>query len=159
MATGLSGGPPVTIVGPLDTQGNVKTHEQGTANVAEQNLDGSGNIRVHEQGTANVNVTNGSIAVAPATPVTGGGGFAIVQATSATSPGTQIASAVAIHLASAVNELVLRYQGSVVAHFIGPDLGGNDSIVLDLARPIEFDQIECFGIAGNCTVGWVGAQP
>jgi hypothetical protein len=32
--------------------------------VAEQNVDGSGNVKVHEQGTANVNVTNGSLAAA-----------------------------------------------------------------------------------------------
>jgi hypothetical protein len=40
--------------------------------VREQNLDTSGNIKLHEQGTANVNVTNPSLSVtAPA--VTGGG--------------------------------------------------------------------------------------
>jgi hypothetical protein len=31
--------------------------------VAEQNLDANGNIKVHEQGTANVNVTNSSVPV------------------------------------------------------------------------------------------------
>ncbi len=36
--------------------------------VREQNLDGNGNIKVHEQGTANVNVTNSSLSVAPPAP-------------------------------------------------------------------------------------------
>ena len=34
--------------------------------VAEQNLDGNGNVKVHEQGTANVNVTNSSVPVSAA---------------------------------------------------------------------------------------------
>lgn len=34
----------------------------------EQNLDADGNIKVHEQGIADVNVTNTSLAVAPAEP-------------------------------------------------------------------------------------------
>jgi hypothetical protein len=40
--------------------------------VREQNLGGSGNIKVHEQGTANVNVTNSSLTVASPAPITGG---------------------------------------------------------------------------------------
>jgi hypothetical protein len=46
-----------TIVGPLDGNGNVAVHEQGTANVREQNLDANGNVKVHEQGTAQVSPT------------------------------------------------------------------------------------------------------
>src|SRR6476620_6958377 len=40
--------------------------------VREQNLDGSGNVKVHEQGTANVNVTNSSLTVASPAPITAG---------------------------------------------------------------------------------------
>ena len=49
-----------------DTNGNIKVHEQGTANVNvtntsvpvhDTNTDTNGNIKVHEQGIANVNVT------------------------------------------------------------------------------------------------------
>ena len=43
-----------TIVGPLDANGNVKVHEQGTAKVSEQNVDANGNVKVHEQGTVTV---------------------------------------------------------------------------------------------------------
>lgn len=44
-----------TIVGPLDGNGNVAVHEQGTANVNVTNS----TVPVHEQGTSNVAVTNG----------------------------------------------------------------------------------------------------
>jgi hypothetical protein len=58
------------IIGPLDGNGDVSVHEQGTAAVREQNLDRAGSIRVHEHGTAAVNVTNSSITVDQAgTPV------------------------------------------------------------------------------------------
>jgi hypothetical protein len=47
-----------TIIGPLDANGNVTVHEQGTA-------------AVHEQGTANVQVANPSVPIEQAgTPVT-----------------------------------------------------------------------------------------
>jgi hypothetical protein len=42
------------IIGPLDGDGNVKVHEQGTAAVREQNLDQAGRIRVHEEGQPTV---------------------------------------------------------------------------------------------------------
>ena len=42
--------------------------------VLEQNVDTNGNIKVHEQGTANVNVTNTNLSVAPRAPITDGGG-------------------------------------------------------------------------------------
>jgi hypothetical protein len=41
----------------VDTNGNLKVHEQGTAAVSIQNTDGNGNVKVHEQGTANTAVT------------------------------------------------------------------------------------------------------
>jgi len=131
--------------------------------VREQNTDASGNIKVHEQGTANVNVTNSSLPVsAPA--VTGGGGAApLVGNETHTFSETQIATALSIHLTSGIREVDFTYQGNTVAMFFGPTDSGNDSIVLDLARPIEFDTIACVAVPGSttdaCSVTWVGAQP
>jgi hypothetical protein len=42
------------ITAPLDGNGDVKVHEQGTAAVREQNVDPDGLIRVHEQGIPTV---------------------------------------------------------------------------------------------------------
>jgi hypothetical protein len=42
------------IIGPLDGQGNVKVHEQGTANVNVTNS----TVPVHEQGTTNVKASD-----------------------------------------------------------------------------------------------------
>jgi hypothetical protein len=52
-----------TIVGPLDGQGNVKVHEQGTANVREQNLDRLGDIKVHEQGRVSTRSDNDEVSI------------------------------------------------------------------------------------------------
>jgi hypothetical protein len=55
----------------VDTNGNIKMHEQGTAKTQEQNVDAQGNIKVHEQGTVQV---GGSVSVSnlPGTqPVSG----------------------------------------------------------------------------------------
>jgi hypothetical protein len=52
-----------TIVGPLDGQGNVKVHEQGTANVQEQNLDRLGDIKVHEQGRVSTRSDNDEVSI------------------------------------------------------------------------------------------------
>jgi hypothetical protein len=51
-----------TIVGPLDN-GNVRVHEEGTANVREQNLDRVGDIKVHEQGTVSTRSDNDEVAI------------------------------------------------------------------------------------------------
>jgi len=48
--------------------------------VREQNLDGNGNIKVHEQGTANVSVTNSSLSVAPRLATKTGGSASISAA-------------------------------------------------------------------------------
>jgi hypothetical protein len=44
-----------TIVGPLDANGNVKVHDQGTSDVNVTNS----TVPVHEEGTSSVAVTNG----------------------------------------------------------------------------------------------------
>jgi len=126
--------------------------------VREQNLDG-GNIKVHEEGTTKVKVTNASLSVQPAAPITGGGWIAIYPAGQTFSHGT--ASAVSIHMTSGVrNVQFLNSEGLQVAGFVGPYFGHGPDIDLAFNRPIQFDEIVCTGDATDqCFVGWVGAQP
>jgi hypothetical protein len=148
-----------TIVGPLDN-GNVRVHEEGTANTREQNTDANGNIKVHEQGTANVKVTNSNLSIASPAPITDGGGFAVADGgQSVVALGT--ATALSIHMADSVLSVTLRdFLGRVPAQFVGPAAGGNDSIVLALSRPISFVGFDCEGAGANaCTVSWVGDSP
>jgi hypothetical protein len=135
--------------------------------VREQNTDANGNIKVHEQGTANVNVTNNSLTVTPPTPVTDGGGALGFVGTGAlgTGRGTVTATALSIHMTSGVHDVILwngGVGGKAVAEFLGPANNfGNDSIVLDLAQPIAFDTIQCedSSSSDSCGVSWVGAKP
>jgi hypothetical protein len=133
--------------------------------VREQNLDG-GNIKVHEQGTANVNVTNTSLPVTPpsavtsgsfaaqfAAPILGGDGGCCRQV------GTQTATAISITMETGVFELVLSYQGNAVAQFYGPAGNGHSNVDLAFPRPIKFDQVNCVGVGGSCAVSTVGSQP
>ena len=70
----------------VDTNGNVKVAQQGTANVREQNVDANGNLKVHEQGTVQAEVT-GEVATRPTVPSkaftitrnVGGGGTILVH--------------------------------------------------------------------------------
>jgi hypothetical protein len=128
--------------------------------VREQNLDG-GNIRVHEEGTADVHVTNTSLAVTPAAPITGGGGLSGAATGSSSSvdpPAT--ASALSITMSSEVSGVVLSFEGNFGALFEGPEGGGHSSVDLALTRPIKFDRIFCTGTPfGSCAVSWVGNQP
>jgi hypothetical protein len=135
-ATGLAQAVSATIVSPLDAQGNVK---------------------VHEQGTANVNVTNSGLSIAPPTPVTGGGN-SLIFGIGDHPLATQTASALSIHLTAASVDFL--YQNALAASFLGPGGNGNDSIVLSLARPIKFDEVRCNGsLSDQCSVSWVGALP
>jgi hypothetical protein len=153
-----------TIVGPLDN-GNVKVHEQGTAKVSEQNVDANGNVKVHEQGTADVNVTNSSLSIAPAAPITSGGFSSSLSTGVSCHPlgVDEIATALSIKLSSGVESVLLGNGGGscsgFAALFAGPATGGNDSIVLTLARPIKFNEIGCIGASGFCSVSWVGGSP
>jgi hypothetical protein len=126
--------------------------------VQEQRTDANGNIKVHEQGTANVNVTNGSLSVDSPTPITDGGSFRVFNGTrDFDAPVT--ASALAIHMSDSVVSIEFRYRpAQFPASFPGPELGGIAEIVLALDRPIKFDQIICVG-EGACSVGWMGASP
>jgi hypothetical protein len=127
--------------------------------VQEQRTDANGNIKVHEQGTANVNVTNGSLNVASPTPITEGGSSTVTNGTRDFDvPVT--ASALSIHMSDTVVSIEFRYRpAQFPATFPGPYLGGNAEIVLALDRPIKFDQIICVGEGALCSVGWVGASP
>jgi hypothetical protein len=129
--------------------------------VREQNLDGNQNLKVHEQGTANVNVTNSSLSVAPAAPITGGGdAVETVGGHFVTFRVPATATALLIHMTAAAGAVKLSYQGGTVGFFPGPAETGNDNIVLALTRPIAFDRLDCIGVLeGTCTVGWIGDQP
>jgi hypothetical protein len=148
-------GIPKVTVQNVDATGNMKVHEQGTAKVLVQN---STALPVHEQGTANVNVTNGSLSVAPAAAITGGGYSQAIAAGSGPdlfSP-LQVASALTIHMGPGVNGVTFYNNGSVVASFPGPHNFGRSDVELALTRPISFDEIVCGGSSDVCSVGWVG---
>jgi hypothetical protein len=127
--------------------------------VREQNLDGGGNIKVHEQGTANVNVTNSSLTIAAQAPITGGAIHWDLPCPSGFKFGTVVASALTFHLSAGVEDVELRTGTSSVAYTaVGPALGGPADINLALDRPISFDTIECTG-SGTWAGGIVGNSP
>lgn len=142
-----------------DAAGNIRVHEQGTANVNVTNS----TLPVHEQGTADVHVTNGSLSVAEPTPVTDGGGYIQCQG-GRTCPlnGPVTATALSIYMTSDGGLTVLHDGSTVPAEFLGPNASppGPDTIVLALTRPVTFDSVECIGWnTGRCTVSWVGNSP
>lgn len=126
-------------------------------------LDGNGNVKVHEQGTANVNVANAALPVVPTPPpVTGGGDDRSLNAGNDQVPfdPPAMASALTITLLGDVAAFVIKYKGNTVAAFWGPTYGGHSSYDLALTRPIEFDSMTCAtGPTGTCSVGWIGAEP
>lgn len=127
--------------------------------VREQNVDADGNVKVHEQGTADVNVTNTSLPVAPPRPVTsGGGGVSIAGCPNEVFPGPVIASALRINWSSTIAGVTLQRGIFIVASFVGPSGGDESAVDLALTRPIMFDRITCFG-AGQVSVSWVGNEP
>src|SRR5262245_60158704 len=173
-ATGLAGAP-VTIVSRLDAQGNVKVHEQGTAdvnvtnatvpvheqgtaNTREQNTDGDGNIKVHEQGTAKVHVANERLSVVTPSISADGGERGGDCSTSFDFDYPQTATALSIHMDSGVQAINFKSGPYYPAPFLGPASDGNASIELALTRPVEFDRIECVG-TGSYSVSWIGNVP
>jgi len=128
--------------------------------VREQNLDGSGNVKVHEQGTANVNVTNSSLTVASPAPITGGAINVGIPCPAGFNFGASVvASALTFHLSAGVDIFTLRTGSSSIAYkAVGPGLGGPADIDLALDRPISFDTIECTG-SGTVAGGTVGNSP
>jgi hypothetical protein len=133
--------------------------------VQEQRTDANGNIKVHEQGTADVNVTNSSLKVGSPAPITdGGGGIGVDTGSVSHESVPVIASALDIHMSSDVSTLALQLgtgPGSTTpAVFVGPSQGAASDIVLPLSRPIKFDGVECDGVGtGGCSVTWTGAAP
>jgi hypothetical protein len=131
----------------------------------EQNRDGSGNIKVHEQGTADVNVTNKSLSVDPAAPITDGGDALFCPAqllgNLCSFSSTRVASALSIHMTAGVASVALNSPGgAAVGVFEGPLAAGNASIDLALTRPITVSAIFCRGLAGNdCSVSLIGNSP
>jgi hypothetical protein len=130
-------------------------------------LDGDGNVKVHEQGTADVNVTNSNLSVAPPAPVTGGGGGTSTCPVCAAGHFTdiQVATALAIKMDANVESVALElyepnHDPVVSAFFVGPREGGNDTVELSLPRPIKFNRFLVF--SDNDTAGaslsWVGAE-
>jgi hypothetical protein len=130
--------------------------------VEERNVDAAGNIKVHEQGTADVNVTNATLPMAPPQPVTGGGGGiapALTCPVLEVLPVPVTATALQLAWSSGIQALRLRLSNSFVAEFWGPARTGDPSpLVLPLTRPVTFDVVECFG-TGELGVFWVGNEP
>ena len=139
--------------------------------VREQNRDGSGNIKVHEQGTANVNVTNSALSVT-APPINDGGGLLRLVGNSETNfPFGTMASALTIHLSDGVSLMTLRYcsqlpcgsggQDGTVVSFDGPNAFGRADYDLALTRPIRFNNFRCLSLSTSdtCSMGWVGNEP
>jgi hypothetical protein len=125
--------------------------------VREQNLDTNGNLKVHEQGTA-------IVSVASLKPVTDGGNARTVPASAdpVEIGSTVTASAFAIHMSAGVSEVRLVGSGGMPADIGGPAAGGSADVALALTRPIQFDRVYCFSVTSSgdvCNVSWVGASP
>jgi hypothetical protein len=137
---------------------SVKVDPSGNT-VTVGNQDSNGNVKVHEQGTADVNVTNSSLPVASPNPVTSGGGAeflggGVTLATSGT------ASFFSIHMDAGIHTVLFKDAGNLVGGFLGPAEGGVSAINTPLSRPVSFDHIECHGSSGDvCTVTWIGNSP
>jgi hypothetical protein len=127
--------------------------------VHSNNTDANGNLKVHEQGTANV---QGTVNVNQV-PVTSGGDFAIIDCSG---EGTQeihqgVATALVIHMESGVDDMQIRKSGSLILDLEGPGDGALANVNLPLTRPIQFDSIECISSssANRLIVSWIGNNP
>lgn len=161
-----------------DANGNIKVHEQGTANANVTN-DSANPVPVHEQGTADVHVTNDLNVGSPA-PIIGGGGELVAQGNgqsvgfpdpSGTFPSgfrPITVTAIDIHMTSEIQDIRFTITRNIApgfnvdehpAGFIGPASGGSADVSLALDRPIKFDRIQCFSGdgSGQCALSWVGA--
>jgi hypothetical protein len=76
--------------------------------VQEQRADAQGNVKVHEQGTANVNVTNSSLSVAEPAPITAGGGARQVPTQTNVRVGTTTATALSIRMTDGIQFVALN---------------------------------------------------
>jgi hypothetical protein len=121
--------------------------------VHANNTDANGNLKVHEQGTANVEQT-------PVT--SGGGFADIDcsgEGTLESHPG--VATALVVHMGSDVDGMQFRYLGNLILDLTGPYEGFPADVNLALTRPIQFTSIECIsnGPAKRLTVTWIGNNP
>lgn len=129
-----------TILGPLDANGNVAVHEQGTASVRIPPVTGGGGAETDLADTDSTKL---------ATPVT--------------------ASALMVHFSRGGGGIMIfSYQGNEVMR-VPNEAGFNDSdpgvtVNVPLTRAVEFDEIRCFipdfGVTpGSCTAFFAGATP
>jgi hypothetical protein len=129
----------------------------------EQNVDADGNIKVHEQGTADVNVTNTSLPVEPPEPVAGGSGSVILFCPSDEVVFQFPRAATAIQVAwsePAFGPVSLRLGQLEVVQLLGPDDTGDRHLVLPLTRAVAFNRIVCFqNSTGAVRVSWIGNEP
>ena len=133
-----------TIIGPLDANGNVMVHEQGTADVNVTNTD----LGVH--GTVSVSAPSPISSGARQASADGGVSFKL-------NAGTQTASVINVDMTPGVTGFRLYTEGGGIAvGFLGPGEGGQAHILLPLPRPISFDSIACFGGSGDlCHFDWI----
>jgi hypothetical protein len=152
-----------TAANPVPVSGTLTVTNPPASPLAihETNTDANGNIKVHEQGTADVNITNSSLPVGPPSPVTGGGGTQGVSGPSTVHIATETATFLSIHMDLTVGFVLLADGSNVVGLFIGPGDSGEANINAPLSRPITFDTIECAVTvgSGNCRVDWIGNSP
>lgn len=143
-----------------DTNGNIKVHEQGTANANVTN-DSAHPVPVHEQGTADVNVTN-SLSVGSAEPITAGGNSVDILSFGNTVNVTPaaVATELQLHMTSDVAGVFFLNGTDRSATFLGPSSGAQADLIVPLSRPVKFDGIQCIGSGtGRCDIAWVGASP
>ena len=150
-----------TIVGPLDSNGNVKVHEQGTAQVA-------GTVSLGT--TDSTNLTNVATA-AGKLAFDGNGNLKTVgsEPTPVSTDQHDIASGADYQnftftaslimldgISSNTEDVVFRLHGNEVLDVRGPASYGQDHIVLPLTQPIEFDYITCVPKpqTGNCQISY-----
>jgi hypothetical protein len=133
--------------------------------VSEQNTDANGNIKVHEQGTANVNVTNTNLSIGQPAPVTGGVTqtpvVIVSPATDTLFATLQTATGLSITMPVGTTDIAFFDGPNEVAGFLGPGVGGSSVINIALTRPIAFDRVDCnAGPSGpSCFFTWTGATP
>ena len=133
-----------TIIGPLDTNGNVRVHEQGTADVNVTNTD----LAVH--GTVGVSAPDPISSGAREAGAVGGASFKL-------NGGTQTASVISVDMGPGITGFRFYTDGGgFAAAFQGPGAGGQAHILLPLPRPISFDSIACLGDGNDlCHVTWI----
>ena len=125
----------------------------------EQNLDADGNIKVHEQGTADVNVTNTSLPVALPEPVASGSGSVILFCPDeAVFQFPRAATAVQAAWSEPTGGTVsLRLGQAEVVGLMGPEVTGDRHLFLPLTRAVAFNRIVCFqNSTGTVRVFWIG---